>query len=276
MEVSVIIPVYNAAGFVRQAVESALQQPETAEVILVEDGSPDNSLEVCRQLAAEHDRVHLHQHPRGANRGAGASRNLGMQRSASRFIAFLDADDFYLPKRFTAAERVFASHTDCDGVYEAIGIHFEDEMARQRWLQTDQALGMMAFASNVSPEDVFRMKVKGGSGDVSPDGLVIRRAVLQRLGYMNEALRLHQDTEFILRLAAVGRLMAGRLDEPVAVRRVHGGNRISASRSAAEVYRDFMKMWVAVYRWCGERGLKEHQHLVLKRLLGACRRTQIL
>ena len=50
-KVSVIIPVYNAAPFVRQAVESALAQPETAEVVLVEDNSPDNSLEICQQLA---------------------------------------------------------------------------------------------------------------------------------------------------------------------------------------------------------------------------------
>ena len=50
-EVSVVIPVYNAAAFVTQAVESALAQPEVREVVLVEDCSPDDSLAVCRQLA---------------------------------------------------------------------------------------------------------------------------------------------------------------------------------------------------------------------------------
>lgn len=76
MKVSVVIPVYNAAPFVRDAVESALAQPETGEVILVEDGSLDDSLTVCRALAAENDRVKLYRHPNGENCGAGASRFL--------------------------------------------------------------------------------------------------------------------------------------------------------------------------------------------------------
>ncbi len=59
---SVIIPVYNAAAYVRHAVESALAQPETAEVILIEDGSPDNALEICENLASEFEKVKLLRH----------------------------------------------------------------------------------------------------------------------------------------------------------------------------------------------------------------------
>ena len=65
MNISVIIPVYNAAKFVEEAVESALAQPETSEVILVEDGSPDNSFEVCRALTEKYPKVTLMQHPGG-------------------------------------------------------------------------------------------------------------------------------------------------------------------------------------------------------------------
>lgn len=50
MQVSVVIPVYKAGKFIESAVKSALEQPETAEVILVEDGSPDDTLEICRRL----------------------------------------------------------------------------------------------------------------------------------------------------------------------------------------------------------------------------------
>ena len=80
-EVSVVIPVYNAAAFVTQAVESALAQPEVREVVLVEDCSPDDSLAVCRQLAEKYPQVNLFQHPGGVNRGAGPSRNLGITKS---------------------------------------------------------------------------------------------------------------------------------------------------------------------------------------------------
>lgn len=137
--VSVIIPVYNAGPFIRQAVESALAQPETAEVVLVEDNSPDDSLAACQKLAREYPQVRLFQHPGGINRGAGPSRNLGIINSTRDFIAFLDADDFYLPGRFTVVRQVFAERPDCDGVYEAVGMHFEDEEGKTRWLESDMA-----------------------------------------------------------------------------------------------------------------------------------------
>ena len=95
--ISVIIPVYNAADFVANAVQSALDQPETVEVLLIEDGAPDNSLEVCQALTEQYETVRLYRHSGGVNLGAGASRNLGMQNSTEDFIAFLDADDFWLP-----------------------------------------------------------------------------------------------------------------------------------------------------------------------------------
>ena len=74
MRVSVIIPVYNAAAYVRQAVESVLDQPETSEVILVEDASTDKSLQVCQELTEQYDKVRLFRHPSGRNCGAGNGR----------------------------------------------------------------------------------------------------------------------------------------------------------------------------------------------------------
>lgn len=272
MQVSVIIPVYNASRYVRQAAESALRQLETVEVVLVEDGSPDDSLEICRTLAAENRSVKLLRHPNGENRGAAASRNLGMKESTYPFIAFLDADDVYLPGRFSVAKEVFASHADCDGVYEAIGIHYENAKAEQQWLASSMAtIRETTMTRRVPPEALFRTLTKGDAGYFSIDGLVIRRSVLADAGYFNEHLgSMHEDTDFVLRLAAVGRLMPGRLDEPVAARRVHSENRISAPRSASEVYRDRLKMWVSVYRWCRRKGLKEHQRLVFERFLAIC------
>jgi glycosyltransferase involved in cell wall biosynthesis len=102
LRVDVIVPVYNAADYVRKAVESALARPETVEVILVEDGSTDESLAVCQELAAEYPTVRLYRHPNGENRGAGASRNLAISESTRGHIAFLDAD-YFLPCRFSGA-----------------------------------------------------------------------------------------------------------------------------------------------------------------------------
>ncbi|PIY03241.1 MAG: glycosyltransferase family 2 protein, partial [Bacteroidetes bacterium CG_4_10_14_3_um_filter_31_20] len=74
-------------------------QPETSEVILIEDGSPDNGLDVCTSLAKKYSKVRLYRHENGENKGASASRNLGIRKANYPYVAFLDADDFYLPNR---------------------------------------------------------------------------------------------------------------------------------------------------------------------------------
>ena len=250
MEVSVIIPVYNAAAFVRQAAESALAQPETAEVVLVEDGSPDDSLTVCQALAAEYDRVRLFRHPKGANRGASASRNLGIRNSRCPYIAFLDADDFYLPNRFATARAVFEADPSIDGVYEAIGTYVEDPTGLARW----EAIGRPAdFVTTVSeriaPEQLLEKLLQKKAGYFSPDGLVVKRAVFARTGLFDERLPLFEDTAMMYKLAGVARLAPGSLEQPVAMRRVHAQNRITAPRSKADIYNKRMLLYDTVWRW---------------------------
>ncbi len=268
--ISVIIPVYNAAKFVREAVESALAQPETAEIILVEDGSPDDSLSVCWGLAEKNEKVHLYQHPGGVNRGAGPSRNLGILKSGAPLIAFLDADDFFLPERFAVAMQRFEAHPDCDGVYDAVGRHFEDEEGEARWKASNMAqIEMTTLTKSVAPEDLFEVLIKGFSGHIHLNGLVIRKQILKKSGVMNDAIAdtLHEDSDFILRLAASGRLYAGSLDQPVAMRRVHAENRVSAPRPANSIYRDRLRLWMATYRWCRVHGSRAHRRLAFQRVL---------
>lgn len=122
--VSVIIPVYNAGNYLEKAVDSALLQPETAEVILVEDASTDNSLKICYDLERKYEKVILFRHSDGGNHGPGASRNLGILHASYKYIAFLDADDFYLPKRFRKDKEILLNNSDIDGVHNALGIYF--------------------------------------------------------------------------------------------------------------------------------------------------------
>ena len=269
-EVSVVIPVYNAAAFVTQAVESALAQPEVREVVLVEDCSPDDSLAVCRQLAEKYPQVNLFQHPGGVNRGAGPSRNRGITKSTCPFIAFLDADDFYLPGRFTADCAIFEQQADCDGVYDAVGMFFEDEASKDRWRDHSIAGdGITTLPPGVDPADLFCVLIKGGQGHIHLNGLIIQRKVLDRSGLMDETIAdtLHEDTDWILRLAAVGRLYPGSIVEPTSVRRAHQQNRVSAPRSYENIKRDRVRLRVATYRWLRHHGSREQKRLGLRRLL---------
>lgn len=228
MNISVIIPVYNAEKYVTNAVQSALQFDEVFEVILVEDKSPDNALEICKKLTEKNSRVKLFQHPDQQNHGAGASRNLGMRNASGDFIAFLDADDFYLPNRFDAERELF-KNPDVDGVYGAIGVHYWSEKAKEQYFNIYQDK-LTTIYKKYPAEDVFPglIGMRGSFGLFSIDALTIRKSALEKMdALMKTDLKLHQDTDFLMRLAFYNNLYPGILDEAVAVRGVHESNRIS-------------------------------------------------
>lgn len=264
MKVSVITPVYNAAEFVTRAVESALAQHEVAEVLLIEDGSPDNSLAVCQELAAKYDKVRLLRHPNGENRGAGASRNLGMQNANCEYIAFLDADDYYLPGRFTRAMEVFESDLSCEGVYEAIGMHVDDDAAYERWKKSGKSeITLHTVNTYIKPENLADALMTNQYGSFSIDGLTIRKGVLRKSGLMNETLKLHQDTDFIIRTAITALLLPGNCDQPVAMWRVHNENRSSSPRQEVQKLEDRLAMWEHLYLWCNENNYKSFSHKII-------------
>lgn len=229
MKISVIIPVYNAEKYITQAVESALQFEEVDEIILVEDQSPDKALEVCENLAKTHPRVKLFQHADKGNHGAGASRNLGIENATGDFIAFLDADDYYLPNRFDAEKKLF-KNSEVEGVYGALGVHYYTEKAKE---QNFSVFGdrLTTVYKNHSPTEVFRgqLGMNGSFGLFSIDALTIRKSAMDaKLSpLMKTHLRLHQDTEFLFRLSYYLNLFPGILDQAVAIRGVHESNRIT-------------------------------------------------
>lgn len=229
MKISVITPVYNAEKYIEQAVESALQFPEVFEIILVEDQSPDKALEICKDLEQKYDRVKLFQHPDKGNHGAGASRNLGIKNATGDFIAFLDADDYYLPNRFEAEKELF-KNAKIEGVYGAIGVHYYSEKAKDQYFSVFGNRLTTVYKKH-DPKDIFRgqLGMNGSFGLFSIDALTIRKSALDAKvsSFMKTHLQLHQDTEFLLRLSYYLDLYPGFLEEAVAMRGVHEDNRIT-------------------------------------------------
>ena len=99
---SVIIPIYNHAAFLKQAVLSALRSPLVTEVLLVDDGSSDRSAEVAAQFAKTYERVCNLTTPGGGNRGAHYRLNELVAASKSDWIAILNSDDSFVDGRFDA------------------------------------------------------------------------------------------------------------------------------------------------------------------------------
>jgi glycosyltransferase involved in cell wall biosynthesis len=95
--VSVIIPAYNAAKFIAETIESVLSQIyQNIEIVVVDDGSQDETSTIVRQFAARDRRVRLIQQ---ANAGVAAARNCAIQNSQGEFIVPIDADDIWYPQK---------------------------------------------------------------------------------------------------------------------------------------------------------------------------------
>ncbi len=276
LDISAIIPVYNAEKYVEKAVESTLQFPEVKEVLLIEDDSPDNALAVCRQLARQYNRVKLLQHPDKGNHGAGASRNLGLANASYPFIAFLDADDFFLPNRFEADKRVFSENPDAEGVYNALGIHYYSQHAEAIYKNTVLS-ELTTVTQQVDPIKLFEsfIYLREGYGYFSLDGLTIKREVLDKMGYwFNPTLRLHQDTEFLIRLAYTARLFPGEIRVPTVKRGVHGENRVVNVQFDDKARNSHQEnMWKSLYDWAETQQIPDrysrqiYRILLIKRLL---------
>ena len=96
-QISIVVPVYNAANYIRQTVDMVLQQTFTDwELILVEDCSKDNSAEVLRALEGELQDARIRVIYKLQNEGAAMARNTGIDAACGRYLAFLDADDIWM------------------------------------------------------------------------------------------------------------------------------------------------------------------------------------
>ncbi|WP_034670353.1 glycosyltransferase family 2 protein [Chryseobacterium populi] len=270
MKISVIIPVYNAEKYITQAVESALQFEETYEIILIEDKSPDNALEVCRKLAENNPRIKLYQHPDKRNHGAGATRNLGIEKATGDFIAFLDADDYYCPNRFDAEKELF-KNPEVEGVYGAIGVHYYSEKAKEQYYSIFKDHLTTVYKKH-DPEYVFPglLNMRGSFGLFSLDGLTIRKSALTKVNTIFKThLRLHQDTEFIFRLSYYTNLYPGIIDQAVAMRGVHENNRITqvdSGKIKPSISR--VLLWREVNKWAqSENSISEDIKTHIKRML---------
>lgn len=108
MDISIIIPVYNAETFLNHCLDSVLRDPgRDFELILVDDGSNDGSLALCRDAAARDDRVRVHHQE---NRGPGGARNAGLELARGEYLFFVDSDDRLAPDALEVLRRAIREY----------------------------------------------------------------------------------------------------------------------------------------------------------------------
>ena len=114
--VSIITPLYNGEKFIAQTIQSVLEQTyKDWEMLIVNDGSTDNSLQVAQQFAEQDKRIHVYSQP---NAGSAAARNNGIRHAKGRYIALLDADDLWEPW-FLTQQLKLMHEKQCQLVYGA-------------------------------------------------------------------------------------------------------------------------------------------------------------
>jgi glycosyltransferase involved in cell wall biosynthesis len=113
-EISVVMPAYNAAKYLAEAIQSVLQQSFTSwELIVIDDGSTDNTAEIVMGFQAD-ERIRL---IKQANAGVSSARNAGINAATGNYITFLDADDIYLPENLLTKYETINSDSGIDYVY---------------------------------------------------------------------------------------------------------------------------------------------------------------
>ena len=207
--VSVILPVYNGAAYVAEAIDSVLAQSyRPYELIVVDDGSSDDST----AIAEKYDGVTLLCQ---SNQGVAAARNTGLAASQGEFFAFLDQDDRWTPDKLRIQMHYLLDHPHIQYVIAKQRIFLEPGTEAPGWLK----------------KDILR-KAQAG---FLPGTLVARRDVFDHIGRFDPTYQVTSDADWFFRAKDAGIPMAA-LDEVLLLKRIHGANEsYRAKRSNAEL-----------------------------------------
>ncbi len=214
--VSVICSVFNGERFLRESIESVLNQSfGDFELLITNDGSSDGSADLIEQLATEDSRILVHHQP---NQGLTKTLNDSLRRARGRYFARQDCDDVSLPGRFAAQVAWLDAHPGCAAVgtrYRRIDAEGAD-IGFSRVPLSDLAIRFALLTHNV----------------IAHSSVMARCDAVRSVGGYDERLRTAQDYDLWCRLALGWKL--ANLREPGLSRRVHGDS-IGASMTQAQI-----------------------------------------
>jgi len=265
--VSTIIPVFNRAGMFREAVESVLAQTyRPIEIIVVDDGSTDETAITCDELARLHPEAirAIHQ----TNRGPGLAREAGRRAANGEFIQYLDSDDRLLPTKFEVQVAALRKHPECGVAYCWTRYTREDGRSEpEPWKGTGQSVDTM-FPSFLTerwwdtPTPLYRRTITDAAGpwtDLRVEEDWEYDCRIAALG-----TRLAQCPEFLVEVRdhADGRLCQGEADDPKRLSArsrahllIYGHARRAGIEPRDEAMQIFARELFHISRQCGAVGL---------------------
>jgi len=186
--IDVIIPAYNYGTFLKESIHSVLAQTfQDFNVFVIDDGSTDNTKEVVSQYQSIHPNIH---YSFQENRGLPVARNVGLKLSTAPFIAFLDADDLWMPEKLEETLKTFRIQPQLGVVYTLV------EVIDSSGNLIPNVRPWHPVRGEIFRELLFRNQIVGSSSSV-----LLRRGCIEKVGGFDESLPSCEDWDLWLRIS---------------------------------------------------------------------------
>lgn len=213
--VSIITCFLNEERFLQETVESVLTQEYTHwELLLVDDGSSDRSTQIAKDYAARHpEKIYYHDHEGHDNLGLSASRNSGIEKAKGSLVAFLDADDVWLPQKLSQQVNIMQEHLGVGMLCEASEYWYSWEDSQKNDIVI-QVGGGLPDGVYYPPKLMLLLYPLSNTAAPCPSGLMCRKATLLQHGgfeaHFTGSYQMYEDQGFLSKMY---------LNEPVYVSR---------------------------------------------------------
>jgi len=207
--VSIIIIFLNAADFLDEAVESVLAQTyENWELFLVDDGSTDMSSQIARQYSLQYPKkVTYLEHPDHRNKGKGASRNLGIRKARGEFVAFLDADDIWLPNKLEEQVEIISSYPEAGMLYGNTLYWFSWTGNREDFSKDFIPRLGVNTEKPVKPPSLLPLFLRGKAAVPCTCSIIVRRKIAEQVNGFDETCQgisnFYEDQAFYAKICLV-------------------------------------------------------------------------
>jgi len=205
-KVSVIIPTFNRANYICQAIDSVLAQTyQDFEIIIIDDGSADNTKKVLSKY--ESTIKYYYQ----GNKGVSVARNRGIQEARGEWIAFLDSDDIWLPEKLHWQHEILEMHPSINFIFTDLEQFNESGVVRTSMMRSQSQQPKGSFKRKILDEEFNNGGILIGNlyeemlllGNIpSTPTVIVKKICLEEVGFFSEDLSIAEDSELWLRISS--------------------------------------------------------------------------
>ncbi|RJQ29496.1 glycosyltransferase [Candidatus Parcubacteria bacterium] len=245
--VSIITPAYNAGAYLGDTIRSVLAQTYSSfEHIVVDDGSTDDTAKVVRAISDPRIK-YLYQ----KNSGQSSARNAGIAAAKGKYIAFLDADDLFLPGKLSEQVNYLETNPNCDFCYCKIYHFFHDEPDRLYYLKMEHPSGYL----------FGRLLM---TNFINPLSAVVRRDIFEKHGAFEPSYR-WADEQYVWLKLSYRKVRFCYIDKVLAYYRLHRQSFTNRPRYFLESQKECLQILKVVKTWMSEAEVEEYQINKLER-----------